>query len=149
DYDWSKSWTPKLYIENTIGEGKEQVYQMISFNEVGHAFLFEKRRVSGVFLENLELNHFPFDVQDLTITVASNLSSAEIRLVNDPDEPHRINKQSFVDEQEWFLYKHIDTEQRELACEYADQSSTRPALSVKCRAARRPAYFIWNIFLVT
>lgn len=36
---------------------------MITYNEFGHAFLVEKRRVSGIFLENLELNHFPFDVQ--------------------------------------------------------------------------------------
>ncbi len=54
-----------------------------------------------------------------------------------------------TDEQEWFLYKHIETEQRELSNEYIENSSVRPALSVKCRAARRPAYFIWNIFLVT
>ncbi|BHF63520.1 hypothetical protein SprV_0200651300 [Sparganum proliferum] len=149
EYDWLHNWTPKLYIENTIGETREQIHQMIALNEFGHAFLVEKRRVSGVFLENLELNHFPFDVQDLTITVASNLPSSEIRLLNDPDEPHRINKQSFVDEQEWYLYKHIDSEQHELANEYIENASVRPALSVKCRAARRPAYFIWNIFLVT
>ncbi|KAL7064401.1 hypothetical protein AAHC03_04528 [Spirometra sp. Aus1] len=149
EYDWLHNWTPKLYIENTIGETREQLHQMIALNEFGHAFLVEKRRVSGVFLENLELNHFPFDVQDLTITVASNLPSSEIRLLNDPDEPHRINKQSFVDEQEWYLYKHIDSEQHELANEYIENASVRPALSVKCRAARRPAYFIWNIFLVT
>ncbi|VEL12930.1 unnamed protein product [Protopolystoma xenopodis] len=52
-------------------------------------------------------------------------------------------------EQEWYLYKHIETEQHELAHEYAEPGSILPALSVKCRAARRPAYFIWNIFLVT
>ncbi|VDD79276.1 unnamed protein product [Mesocestoides corti] len=149
EYDWMKSWSPKLYIENTIGETREQLHRIITFNEFGHAFLVEKRRVSGVFLENLELNHFPFDVQDLTITIASNLPSSEIRLVNDPDEPHRINKQSFVDEQEWYLYKHIETEQHELANEYEEHASAHPTLSVKCRAARRPAYFIWNIFLVT
>lgn len=50
-------------MENTVGDPREHVYQMITFNEFGHAFLCEKRRVSGVFLENLELNHFPFDVQ--------------------------------------------------------------------------------------
>ncbi len=54
-----------------------------------------------------------------------------------------------VDEQEWYLFKHIETEQHELANEYIENASVRPALSVKCRAARRPAYFLWNIFLVT
>lgn len=103
----------------------------------------------------------------MTITVATTLSTSEIRLVNDPDEPHRINKQSFVgrlflefrelsectirypDEQEWFLYKNIESEQKDIIFEYADPLSVRPALMVQCRAARRPAYFLWNLFLVT
>ena len=37
--------------------------QMLKYNEEGEAFVVEKRRVKGVFLENLELKDFPFDVQ--------------------------------------------------------------------------------------
>ena len=36
---------------------------MLTFNEKGEAIVIEKRRVKGTFLENLELNDFPFDVQ--------------------------------------------------------------------------------------
>ena len=61
---------------------------------------------------------------------------------------HRVNKQSFVDEQEWHLYKCVETEIKEVTNEYADPSVRRPAMLVKCRAARRPAYFFWNIFLI-
>ena len=49
-------------------------------------------------------------LQDLTVTVMSEKSSEEIELVEDPFDMHRVNKQSFVDEQEWQLYKCIDTE---------------------------------------
>ncbi len=38
-------------------------FQMLRYNEAGEAFVVEKRRVKGVFLENLELKDFPFDVQ--------------------------------------------------------------------------------------
>ena len=46
-----------------------------------------------------------FSVQDLTVTVMSERSTREIELAEDPDELHRVNKQSFIDEQEWHLYK--------------------------------------------
>ena len=36
--------------------------------------------------------------------------SSEIDLADDPDDLHKVNKQSFIDEQEWHLYKCIDTE---------------------------------------
>ena len=73
----------------------------------------------------------------------------EIEITDDDDDPHRVNKQSFIDEQEWQLYKCVETERREIANEFADASIRRPALNVKCRASRRPAYFFWNIFLIT
>ena len=36
---------------------------MLSYNSQGEAMVVEKRRVKGIFLENLELKDFPFDVQ--------------------------------------------------------------------------------------
>ena len=56
-------WNPKLFIENTIGDPKEHAFQMLTYNANGEAIIIEKRRVKGVFLENLELKDFPFDVQ--------------------------------------------------------------------------------------
>ena len=87
--------------------------------------------------------------QDLTVTVMSERSVAEVEIVEDPDEMHNINRQSFIDEQEWLLYKCIEAETREVTNEYSDPPVRRSSLLVKCRAARRPAYFFWNIFLIT
>ncbi len=39
------------------------------------------------------------------MTVMSERSTREIEIREDPDELHRVNKQSFIDEQEWHLYK--------------------------------------------
>ncbi len=44
-------------------------------------------------------------LQDLTVTVMSERSTREIEISEDPEELHRVNKQSFIDEQEWHLYK--------------------------------------------
>ena len=61
--DWSKYWQPKLFIENTIGEPRENAVRTVLHNHDGQAFVVEKRRIKGLFLENLELMDFPFDVQ--------------------------------------------------------------------------------------
>ena len=64
---WSKYWTPKLYIENSTGNVKENVWYTVMFNASMEAFVFERRRVAGTFIENLELYQFPFDTQVLSI----------------------------------------------------------------------------------
>ena len=88
-------------------------------------------------------------IQDLSVTVMSDLPSNEVDVVEDPDEIHKIYKQSFIDEQEWYLYKCIHSLTKQVAKDRADPTVRRSALMVCCRAARRPAYFIWNIFSVT
>ncbi|XP_055959433.1 cys-loop ligand-gated ion channel isoform X2 [Patella vulgata] len=147
--DFSKYWNPKLSIENTIGDPKEVVRYRVVFNNRGDAFVSEKRTIKGTFMENLELNDFPFDVQDLTVTVASELPSYEVDLIEDHDNRHIVNRLSFVDEQEWHLYVHTECEKKDLIIDQMEMAIKRSALSVKCRAARRPGYFVWNIFMVT
>ena len=83
------------------------------------------------------------------MTVTSDRPPSEIELVEDETELHAVSRRSFIDEQEWYLYKFISSEKKELVNEYSDPSVVRMALCVKCQAARRPAYFIWNIYLIT
>ena len=40
----------------------------------------------------------------------SDMPAVEVDLVEDPDEIHKIFKQSFIDEQEFYLYKYISSE---------------------------------------
>lgn len=61
--DFSRLWNPKLYIENSLGDPKEQIRHRIIYNDKAEAFIYEKRVAKGTFMENLELDDFPFDVQ--------------------------------------------------------------------------------------
>jgi hypothetical protein len=61
-------WNPKLYIENAYGDPKEQFRHRVVYNEKGEAFISEKRTIKGTFMENLELDDFPFDVQVQFVT---------------------------------------------------------------------------------
>ena len=47
------------------------------------------------------------------------------------------------------LYKYIESSATECNQDKVDPLVMRPSLLVMCRAARRPEYFIWNIFSVT
>ncbi len=56
-------WDPKLYLENAMGELKESMWYIVSYNENGEATVYQRRRVKGAFFERMELNQFPFDTQ--------------------------------------------------------------------------------------
>ena len=56
-------WNPLLYIDNILNETKDSTWLTATVNNRGEAYVLERRRVKGVFLENLELNDFPLDVQ--------------------------------------------------------------------------------------
>ena len=50
---------------------------------MGHPYIHHTRRVRGVFFEKMELFEFPRDVQDLSVTVMSELSSGTEKTQND------------------------------------------------------------------
>ena len=79
----------------------------------------------------------------------SDLPMDQIEIREDPEEVHKIYRQSFIDEQEWYLYKYIESEMREMAKDRANPSMKRIAVTVRGRVARRYAYFLFNIFSVT
>ncbi|ELU17488.1 hypothetical protein CAPTEDRAFT_228357 [Capitella teleta] len=146
--DLDRFWNPLLFIENVLSETKEATWLTASTNSRAEAFVLERRRVRGVFMENLELNDFPLDVQDLTVTITSERPDTEIDIIPDENEMSGINVQTFVDQQEWRLHEHIEVSKKVMTQEYSSSNRCHPALSVTCRAARRPGYFYWNVFLV-
>ena len=56
-------WGPKIIIENAIGDPKTTFSRFLDMTEGGEAYVVERRRMRGTFMETLELWHFPFDVQ--------------------------------------------------------------------------------------
>ena len=62
--DFDKYWNPLLYIDNILSETKEATWLVAQLEPNGHdVYIVERRRIKGVFLETLELNDFPLDVQ--------------------------------------------------------------------------------------
>ena len=106
-------WHPQLYIENGLGDLKEQLKYTAKLNrDDNRIYICEHRIIKGLFWEKLELHHFPSDVQDLSISVTSMLFDDKVLLLADPYGLSGVNREAFVDQQEWSLYEHVDTEQR-------------------------------------
>ncbi|VDD79265.1 unnamed protein product [Mesocestoides corti] len=110
--DLSRCWNPLVYIENILTESKDQHWMFAKADDDGQVVVTERRRLRAIFLETLELNDFPLDVQ------------------------------------EWRLHEHIEITKRSVIQEFTSSSQKHPCISVTCRAARRPGYFYWNVFLI-
>jgi hypothetical protein len=106
-------WHPQLYVENALGDLKEQIRYSAKRSKDGNEFyVCEHRDVKGLFWEKLELHHFPSDVQDLSISIASMFYNDKVVLYADRHHHSGVNREAFVDQQEWLLYQHVDTERR-------------------------------------
>jgi hypothetical protein len=65
---WDKFWNPKIVIDNAVGDPKEVTSTSVVYDTTKNweAFVIERRRVKGTFMETLELFQFPFDSQVLS-----------------------------------------------------------------------------------
>lgn len=96
-----------MFIENALQLTKEDIsYRVDKDTEnYGHQTLItEVRKVKGFFWERLELENFPLDLQELSVTLASSRESNEIRILNDKKRLSHINldaKHTFTDQQKW------------------------------------------------
>ena len=145
-------WHPQLFIENSVGDLKEQIrYSAKKCREDKQIYICEHRHIKGLFWEKLELQHFPSDIQELSISIGSMLYNDKVVLIPDPYHLSGINREIFIDQQEWSLYEHVNTQQRyvkeflfqdeEDEDDYDEQINSkderkRSFLTVSCHAGR-------------
>ncbi|KAL3863822.1 hypothetical protein ACJMK2_005552 [Sinanodonta woodiana] len=140
-------WDPRLMVMNVNGTMTlSRKTHEVQLYEPGYQFPVVRQlwRFKGYFHESLELEHFPVDIQDLTISISTERSSREIELIEDQHALSSISTKAFMDAQEWTLYKHIETYRDHTTVEYCS-STIHPILHIQCRVARKTGYFIWNI----
>lgn len=103
----------------------------------------------GTFQEELELGRFPFDGQDLTITLRSGHSSRCVRLVKNTHENYRsyVCKGNFIQAKEYFLYDCLKFENSETEPAESATLATYDLLHIRMHVDRKPAYWTINIFL--
>ncbi|CAF3582851.1 unnamed protein product [Rotaria sordida] len=147
-FDANKFWNPLLYIDNSVGDFKNDVWHKVVYDGTDTPMIYEMRKIKGVFLENLELNDFPVDVQDLSITISTTRTVNEVSLIADTHQLSAINTHAFIDQQEWRLHEHVETSTKLISSPFTPSQNQHPAFSATCHAARRPGYFYWNVYFL-
>lgn len=98
-----------MYIENALQLAKEDISYKVERdpdNYSNQTLVTEVRKVKGFFWERLELENFPLDLQELSVTLASSREASEVRLLSDKKRLSHINlnaKHMFTDQQKWLV----------------------------------------------
>lgn len=172
EYDPNLFWSPQLYIENAIGDLKEDFrYKLEIVEKKGSTLdkskdlektlkslskdltvkVTEMRKVRGLFYERLELYDFPMDIQELSITLTSRRSNTEVEVVENRRESCSINIEDFLDQQEWDLFDFVKLDSKIIEDPW--RKYQRSAFMSKSYISRKPGYYLYNaymlIFLIT
>jgi hypothetical protein len=171
EYDANMFWSPQLYIENAIGDLKEEVRHKLEIVERDGSDLLladdannpsisprdqqykqlmanltvrvcEMRKIRGVFYERLELYDFPMDTQELSITLTSKRNAKEIQFVANERDPCSINTEDFLDQQEWDLFGHVTTTHKTIYDPW--RKYERAGFAITCFIARKPGYYLYK-----
>ncbi|GFS16205.1 gamma-aminobutyric acid receptor subunit gamma-2 [Elysia marginata] len=103
--------------------------------------------VKGVFRERMELQHFPFDVQELSVVISSDLPLEFVDLMEDPNYDSSVNLGALQESEEWVNYRHIefvhDVMKREM-----ESSNKHPVLVASAHAKRKLGSYFWNVGII-
>ncbi|KAK2146858.1 hypothetical protein LSH36_581g00010 [Paralvinella palmiformis] len=62
---WADYWNPLLYVSNCVEEPEESISYQMHYDNFGSAYIVQKRRMKGTFIEKMNLSSYPFDTQIL------------------------------------------------------------------------------------
>ena len=92
----------------------------------------------------MELNHFPYDVQELSLSITTPLTQNDICFLQDPRKPSGVNRTVFSDQQSWHLYEHVEFAYEQHHEEYSlNYNQIHPVVACTCHVGRKCGYYIW------
>lgn len=148
NFDVSKlNWKPDLYIENAINDPREEIAYKVVEDNNNSIMVSEIRKVKGLFWENLELENFPLDIQNLSIIVATKKSGKKINFILIQAVQCKIKISNTLDKSAWYLHEVVKTNTENIEREFSFGIREYPAVRLTCQAFRLPGYFYWNALL--
>ncbi|RNA23241.1 gamma aminobutyric acid receptor subunit [Brachionus plicatilis] len=87
-----------------------------------------------------------FSFCGVNITITSSRSINEVKFVPSSHIESTINTNDFQQQQEWNLYPHIETSEKNIYDIWKQQE--RPCFTVSSTISRRPGYFIYNAYML-
>lgn len=129
-------WKPEFYIENAVNDPKEEVTHRILKDKSGKLFVSEIRKVRVLAWENLELESFPLDVQELSLVIGSKKTINKINLILAQPDMLKININSNLDKSMWYLHDSVRASKELLTKEYSFGVKQYPCVRITCQAFR-------------
>jgi hypothetical protein len=140
---------------NGIGELQDDTTYSIRYDKQGLATVTEHHKLKGTLWERMELQHFPVDVQELSLSITTSHTDLEMKFIKDLRKPSGVNRHIFTDEQEWYLFEHVDIEITQEIDEYLDDGHNHSVITCSCHAARlinkernKKTFIIYFLFLL-
>lgn len=148
DYELSGlKWKPDLYIDNALSELRHEESMMVFEDSEGKVMVSQIRKVKGIFSENLELENFPLDIQNLTLQVTSKNSTNNVNFILDQPELNKQNVSNTLDKSMWHLHNMVKVSESKIRREYSFGKREYPCIEMTCQVFRKCEYYHWNALL--
>ncbi|GFS09937.1 gamma aminobutyric acid receptor subunit [Elysia marginata] len=149
DIEFYQCTDPELKILNVVGElDMEKIsmclrYEPDSFSPV----LVYMWHVKGMFRERMELEHFPFDVQELSVVVSTEHPTGVVELAGDFKRASSVNVGALESCQDWTNYLHVEIT-RDVTTRETAGVDKHSVLVVSARVKRNLGFYFWNVTLL-
>ena len=141
-------WKPELLFTNIVRCFKEEKwYKVKKINN--KLFITENMNVHGKFSGIFKLNNFPFDTQELNITLQSKHSSNDLIILPFGHNYNKLSaKESFRGNNEWKIVNDISHIVTKTSPELSSSSTEYPQITFKFQIKRKTGYYFWNIMFI-
>lgn len=126
---------------NGIGDLIDDITYSVHYDKQGFATVTEHHRLKGTLWERMELHHFPVDVQELSLSITTSRTDKEMIFMRNLRKASGVNRRVFTDEQEWFLFEHVDIQVTQQIDEYLDDGHNHPVIICSSHIARFVYFF--------
>ena len=96
----------------------------------------------------LDIAHFPFDYQLLSLTLTTSWKWEFVSLQKDYERDDNIRTWNFTGKNEWHLQPHVLTESLFTEKEPAASNNVFPIYRIKMHAKRKYGYYLYNVALI-
>lgn len=149
-YDPNIHWSPELFVENAIGEFKQEIkhsFELIdrSSNQNSKDYtilVIESKKLKSNFYERLELHDFPMDQQEISIKITSKRSLKEVVVLENQNNMCTVNKDGFLVQQEWDLFEYLRTQTDNVNDDW--RKLVRSQFSVSCLIVRKTGFYLYK-----
>ncbi|KXJ08495.1 ligand-gated ion channel 50 [Exaiptasia diaphana] len=148
DIDWSQEWHPRIVFFNALVIDKMEKRRFIEEDEDDIPYAYETFRIFGTFRENLELDHFPLDYQELTITLMSDWTDKMVKFQKDMKRKDWIRPETFTAVQQWNLQRFVVTISESTQHSTASSNNNYPMYHIKAFVRRKNGFYLWNVALI-